>query len=128
MAGRAFAVTFESMEPSVAVVTVSGEVDMATAPDFEAALENAVREQDAAALLVDLTGVSFIDSTGLTALVHALERQRWSGGTLAIVSDDRRVATLLEVSRLDRVLRRFPTREAAVASLPGAEEPHGGAG
>ena len=94
---------------------------MASAPSFETALEDAVFEHSAAQLLVDLSRVTFIDSTGLTALIHALERQRWSGGTLAIVSDDSRVAGLLEVSRLDRVLLRYPTRNAALASFASSD-------
>jgi anti-sigma B factor antagonist len=112
-----FAVAIEWLDQSTAVVVVSGEVDMASGPAFERALEDAISERRTPRLLVDLSSVSFIDSTGLTALVRALERQRWAGGSLAIVSDDSRVAALLNVARLDRVLRRFPTRDAAVAAL-----------
>jgi anti-sigma B factor antagonist len=118
-----FAVAIERLGPSTAVVAVSGEVDMASARGFESALEDAVSERSTARLLVDLSRVTFIDSTGLTALIHALERQRWSGGTLALVSDDSRIAGLLEVSRLDRVLHRYPTRQAALAALGSSDSP-----
>ena len=101
--------------PSVVVVT--GDVDLGTAPDFEDALSRAVEERLGSGLVVDLSGVTFIDSTGLNSLVRALERQRLAGSTLALVSDDSRVAMMLEVTRLDRVLRRYRTREEALAAV-----------
>jgi anti-sigma B factor antagonist len=103
--------------PAAVVVVVNGDVDVATAPDFADELARAVSQHLGAGLVVDLTGVSFIDSTGLNALVHAFERQRLAGSLLALVSDDPRVTMMLEVTRLDRVLRTFPTREAALAAV-----------
>jgi anti-sigma B factor antagonist len=109
------------MGSSTVVVEVSGDVDMATAPEFEQELGRAVEDGLATALVVDLSRVEFIDSTGLNALVRAFERQRLAGSQLALVSDDSRVSMLLEVSRLDRLLRLCRTRaEALVAVGDGA--------
>jgi anti-sigma B factor antagonist len=112
-----FRVAIEQLDPSTASVIVSGAVDLATAAEFEDALAAAVEHRARTALLVDLTDMTFIDSTGLTALVRAFERQRLSGTALALVSDDARVAMILEVSRLDRILHRFPTRAQALEAL-----------
>jgi len=118
MTGHAarFAVGSEHLDDGTVVVNVSGEVDIGTAPDFEDALSRAVEDRLRSALVVDLTGVGFIDSTGLNALVRALERQRLAGSSLVLVSNDSRVAMMLEVTRLDRVLRRYKTRDEALAA------------
>jgi anti-sigma B factor antagonist len=99
------------------VVVVSGDVDLGTAPDFEDELARAVEGGLDGGLVIDLSGVSFIDSTGLNALVRAFERQRLAGEGLALVSDDSRVTMMLEVTRLDRVLRRYPTRAEALEAV-----------
>jgi anti-sigma B factor antagonist len=119
-----YSVGFEHPSASTVVVVVSGEVDLASAADFEDALAHAVHGQRVQTLIVDLTHVTFIDSTGLTALVRAFERQRWAGGELALVANDSRVTMMLEVSRLDRLLRRFDTRAEAIAGRRGDRE-HG---
>jgi anti-sigma B factor antagonist len=117
---RRFAVGTERDSGSFAtVVAVSGDVDLSTAPDFEDELSRAIETGLGGPLIVDLSDVTFIDSTGLNALVRAFERQRLAGSSLALVSDDSRVAMMLEVTRLDRVLRRFPTRGEAFASTRG---------
>jgi anti-sigma B factor antagonist len=112
-----FSVRTEHAGPSTVVVVVTGEVDIETAPTFERELAGVVEGGFPKALIVDLTAVTFIDSTGLTALVRAFERQRLAGNQLGIVSDDSRVAMMLEVSRLDRVLRTYRTCEEALASF-----------
>ena len=114
--GSRFSLTTEQVG-GVAVVSVTGDVDLGTAPDFERELTGAVGAQLGAGLVVDLSRIAFIDSTGLNALVHAFERQRLGGSSLALVSDDRRVAMMLEVTRLDRVLHRYATRDEALAAV-----------
>ena len=112
-----FSVRTEDDHSSATVVVVSGDVDLGTAPDFEDELARSVGEHLGSGLVIDLSGVTFIDSTGLNALVRAFERQRLAGESLALVSDDSRVAMMLEVTRLDRVLRRYATREEALAAV-----------
>lgn len=99
------------------VVTVSGEIDMATASLFEGRLSEAVEDGTGGAIVVDLSEVTFMDSTALNALVHCFERQRVRLQDFAVVASDSRVTTLLEVTRLDRVLKVFPSREAALAAV-----------
>ena len=107
----------EELDSSAALVVVSGDVDIGTAPDFEDELARSVEDHLGRGLVVDLTGVTFIDSTGLNALVRAFERQRLAGSSLALITSDTRVTMMLEVTRLDRVLRHYATREAALAAV-----------
>ena len=111
-----FSVRFDDSDASTAVVIVEGSVDLGTAADLDDALTDAFAKP-ADSMLVDLTSMSFIDSTGLNALVHAVERQRWSGRGFAIISDDPRLTIMLEITRLDQVFTRFPSREAAFEAL-----------
>jgi anti-sigma B factor antagonist len=112
-----FSVHTEEVDSSASIVVVSGDVDLGTAPDFEDELARAVEQHSGTGLVIDLAGVTFIDSTGLNSLVRAFERQRLLGSLLALVTDDPRVAMMLEVTRLDRVLRRYPTRDEALAAV-----------
>jgi anti-sigma B factor antagonist len=112
-----FSVDVEPVRAGVAAVVVKGEIDVSTALEFKHALVGAVRRNDALALIVDLTDVTFIDSSGLNALVQGFENQRRLSGGFAVVSDDSRLTTLLEITRLNRVLRAYPTREEAVAAM-----------
>lgn len=115
---RRFSVATERNDSSDnVVVVVAGDVDLGTAPDFEDELSRAVEQGLDGGLVIDLTAVSFIDSTGLNALVRAFERQRLAGESLALVSEDSRVTMMLEVTRLDRVLRCYPSRDEALAAV-----------
>jgi anti-anti-sigma factor len=113
-----FSVTTEPARAGVVAVVLGGEVDTATAPEVEHALIGAIRRNDAMVLIVDMTAVTFIDSSGLGALVRAFERNRQAGrGRVAIVSQDPHLTKLLEITGLERVLRRFDSRDEAIASL-----------
>ena len=96
------------------VVSVQGEVDISTV----GALDDALTVQldgGARSLVVDFRGVTFLDSTGLSALVRAHRRCTAAGGGLALVMDDAKLLRLLTISGLDRLLRSFPSLDAALA-------------
>jgi anti-sigma B factor antagonist len=112
-----FSIDMPSPVRGVAIVAVAGEIDVASSPAFEEALAAAVRDRDQAGVCVDLTDVTFMDSSGLSALVRAVERHKRLGSSLAVATSDSRITTLFEVSRLDHVLRLYPTRDAAVLGL-----------
>lgn len=115
MTGKSFAIHRTTVDGS-SVVTASGEIDLSSAAAFEAQLAGAV-EDTTHGIVVDLSAVTFMDSTALNALVHCFERQRRRLAGLSLVSADSRVTTLLEVTRLDRILEVFPTREEALARV-----------
>jgi anti-anti-sigma factor len=118
MRAPAFSVRTERVGPATSIVVVTGDVDLATAPEFEDELAHAVQGSlETPALVVDLSAVTFIGTAGLNALVRAFERQRMAGRPLALVSDDSRVAMILEVTRLEKVLKRYRTRDDAVLAV-----------
>jgi anti-sigma B factor antagonist len=108
--------TFEIAEKrvdGVSVVTVTGEIDVATAPDLKECLV-AQASDGVSAIVVDLSGVSFIDSTALGVLVGAFRRQEEAGGTLKLVVTEPRILKVLEITALTSVFPVFASVDEAV--------------
>jgi anti-sigma B factor antagonist len=105
-----------------AVVHVSGEVDVSGAAHLREALAAAVRS-GVGRLVVDLEGVTFVDSTGLGVLVAAKRTLDRRGGYLELVVSRPRVARVLRISGLDRVFVVHPSLHAAL--LPTQRAPSG---
>ncbi len=102
------------------VVAVSGEVDIYSAPQLDAVLSELIAAGQVA-LVVDLTEVGFLDSTGLGVLVKALKRCREANGSVAVVTQGERVLRVFAITGLDAVIPVHPTLAAAL-------EPAGGDG
>jgi anti-sigma B factor antagonist len=81
------------------VVKVAGEVDIETSPVLEERLRS-VLDQGHSSLVVDLAGVTFLDSTGLSVLIGGLRRCQGGGGELRLVSPRPNVRKVLEVTGL----------------------------
>jgi anti-sigma B factor antagonist len=86
------------------VIALSGELDLATAPELWAAMDTALAagRRD---LVLDLTELAFVDSTGLGVFVRAGKELRAAGGELTLRRPGERVAKLLEITRLQEVFR-----------------------
>jgi stage II sporulation protein AA (anti-sigma F factor antagonist) len=104
------------------VVELPPEVDLSNASEVLAGLLSAIN-RGGTHLIVDARAVRFMDSSGLNALVRARQRTEAMSGSLHVVAPSRRLRRLLEISRLDRVLRRVDSIEearACVANTTGA--------
>ena len=98
-----------------AVVAVTGELDVYTAPVLEESLGELV-ERGSPRLVVDLTEVTFMDSTGLGLLIKALKWTRELDGSLKIVANTDKVLKVFRVTGLDGVLSLHETRAEATGS------------
>jgi anti-sigma B factor antagonist len=94
-----------------AIVSASGEFDAFAAPDLRAALLQAA---DAEALVCDLSGVAFMDSTALGVVVGAFKRAREDGHELHVVLPAGTARRVFEITTLDRVLPIAPTLDDAL--------------
>jgi anti-sigma B factor antagonist len=99
-----------------AVLAVSGEVDVATAPRLRERLVGLVGE-GRTRIVVDLEKVDFIDSTGLGVLVGALKRVRTNEGDLALVCTGPRILKVFEITGLTKVFAIH--RSVDEATVPG---------
>ena len=99
----------------VPVVAAAGEIDVATAPPLRDRLQS-LASSGKATIVVDLLGVTFLDSTALGVLVGALKRCRESGGDLPLVVTEPRILKVFEITGLMGVFPIFSTVEEAVGS------------
>jgi anti-sigma B factor antagonist len=92
----------DRVEEGVPVVAVYGEIDVATAPELRESLHTVI-VRGTPTVVVDLLGVTFLDSTALGVLVGGLKRCRELGGEFHIVVADTRIRKIFEITGLDRV-------------------------
>ncbi|MGH3322323.1 MAG: STAS domain-containing protein [Streptosporangiaceae bacterium] len=96
------------------VVTVSGELDLSNAPGFRARLREALT-RGSHRVVVDLAGLQFIDSTGLSALIAADQLASHLGGRLCLAAPRGPVSRVLGITGLSRHFRIFPSVADATA-------------
>lgn len=85
------------------IVAVHGELDLATVPQLATALEDATAS-DAARIVIDLAGITFIDSTGLRCLIEASASSRSNGDRLRFANPQGVVERLLKLCGADTQL------------------------
>ena len=110
---RSFQLTEELLEPSVLVLTVFGELDIATAPELRTRLTTAL-EQGVTRLVIDLRALSFLDSVAVATLLQARARLGDEGRMGVVVDPDSYIRLILEVAGMPRCLDIVETREQAV--------------
>ncbi len=98
------------------VITVAGELDLYTAPRLKENLLAAL-EDDVLKIVVDMTGVHFIDSSALGVLIGGVKRLKPRGGRLVLVSVDENVNWILQITGLNSVFDIFTSREDALSNL-----------
>jgi anti-sigma B factor antagonist len=104
------------VSPGMGLIEVSGEVDIYTAPKFKEDMLGLI-DQGATELIVDLSEVTFVDSTALGVLIGGIKRMHAVDGRMALVVATRPVQKVLTITGLDRVFEIHKTREAALAHV-----------
>jgi anti-sigma B factor antagonist len=102
--------------PGATGVAVRGEVDAATAPILQDALDDAVRASDGPFAL-DLTGVGFLDSTGINVLLRVRALLGREERMLALVCPPGQVRRVLELAGIEDLFAIYSTREDAGRAL-----------
>jgi anti-sigma B factor antagonist len=98
---------------NTAVLECSGRLNMVSAPQFRETVASVV-QGGRPRIAVELSGVEFLDSSGLGALVGALKTARQAGGDLRIAAPSEQVTMVLKLSNIDKILRSYPDGDAAV--------------
>ena len=102
------------LDSGVAVVKVTGEVDVATCGVLRDGLLRVVSDENYRGLVVNLAGVNFIDSTGIGVLVGVWRRVRATEGSLALAMPSRQVQSILDATGLTKVLSIYNLEADAV--------------
>jgi anti-sigma B factor antagonist len=115
-AGVSLDVQTRKTDSGVTVVAPSGRLDVAGAPTLKAVIGDAVKEGPSR-LVIDMEGVSFVDSTGLGSVIAALKLVRGTRGDLRLAAPNQQVRVVLELTTLDRVFAYYPTVEDALTDF-----------
>lgn len=97
------------------VLTVSGELDLGSLAELDAAASSAISD-GAPVLLLDLSNLTFCDSTGLGLFVRLHKRMQARGGRLGLVNPQAGVLKVLKLTGLDSALHLYPDVDVALAS------------
>lgn len=97
------------------VLPLEGEIDLHVSPGIAASLK-AMTETKPPQLVVDLSRVNYIDSSGLAVLIEAMQNVTAYGGKFALAGLQEGVRPIFEIARLDQVFRIFPDVDAALAA------------
>lgn len=96
----------------VVELAITGRLNMVTGPRVREALERAIAD-NTPLIAVDLSGVVFLDSSGLGALIAGLKMARAAAGDLRLIRPTEQVALVLELTNMGSVLQSFDTVESA---------------
>ncbi len=106
------------------VVSLVGDLDLAGVPAFRAAAGQLVMEREPR-IVIDLTAVDLLDSSGMGVLLGFRRRVHRNGGEIRLVAPANHVSALLHKVDFHRVFALHPDLEQAVADPPEVEVPHG---
>ena len=99
-----------------AVIALSGEVDVYTSPRVKQEIVDLLNG-GTIKLLVDLSGVEYLDSTGLGVLIGGLKRAREREGDLKLLCDNPRILRIFEITGLTKIFEIHRTEAEAMEKL-----------
>jgi anti-sigma B factor antagonist len=102
-------------KPGAKVVVFSGEIDLESSPVAREILIKCFKNTGKAKIIVDLSEVSYIDSSGVASLVEALQAAKKTGGMFALAATSEPTRRVLELARLDKVFTMFDSVEEGLA-------------
>jgi anti-sigma B factor antagonist len=97
------------------LIALEGEIDLHRTPDVKRELEAAIAEKPAK-LMVDLSKVTYIDSSGLATLLEGMQGVEFYGGKFYLVALQETIRPIFETSKLDEVFRIVSSVDAAEAA------------
>jgi anti-sigma B factor antagonist len=113
--GQLLTVRVESAGPDAAVVSLTGELDLSTIPRIESQLFEQLRSHPG--VVVDLTQLSFIDSSGIGLLIKAFRAVDDGGKLHTVIAPGSQVERVFRLAGIDRALPLFVERTRALESL-----------
>ncbi|UYV12786.1 MAG: STAS domain-containing protein [Phycisphaera sp.] len=112
---QASGIDIREQQPGMMVVSLTGEVDIMRSPDLQTALQDAIgRIKGKGAVVVDLSGVTYMDSSGVATLVRGLQLSRKKDVGLVLCALQDRVRSIFEIARLDTVFPMAATIDEAI--------------
>jgi anti-sigma B factor antagonist len=108
-----FRIDDEPVDATTHLIRVEGEIDLFTAPEFKDRISAPI-DAGKPRVIVDLSDVTFIDSSSLGVLIGAHKRLKQRDGGLVIVCDDRAIVNTFKITGLDGVFEIVASRDDVV--------------
>jgi anti-sigma B factor antagonist len=102
--------------PSPSIFSPEGAIDLHVSPELRASLRAIIDDEKPERLVIDLSRVPYIDSSGIAVLIGAMQSLEHEGGVFLLAGAQDGVRMIFESARLDQYFRLFPDVEAAVAA------------
>ncbi|MEO1009234.1 MAG: STAS domain-containing protein [Planctomycetota bacterium] len=113
-------ISISSPRSGAVVVSPQGEVDLVRSPQLQTSLQDAMGKlSKGGSLIVDLSGVTYMDSSGVATLVQGLQLSRKKGVDLTLCALQDRVRSIFEIARLDTVFRMTGSLDEALSASAG---------
>src|SRR2546421_4408183 len=109
-----------TVEENLAVIALNGEVDVYTSPRLKQEMVDLLN-RGTVRLVVDLSAVQYLDSTGLGVLIGGLKRAREREGDLRLICDNPRILRIFEITGLTKIFDIYRNETDALAGLRGRE-------
>src|SRR5712675_2977187 len=97
------------------IFSPKGAIDLHVSPELRASLRAIIDDEKPKRLVVDLSRVPYLDSSGIAVLIGAMQSLEHEGGVFLLAGAQEGVRMIFESARLDQYFRLFPDVEAAVA-------------
>ena len=111
-----FEVSIDEHADDYSVVAIRGEMDLHTSPKVQGAIERASENNGVGAVVVDMSGVAFMDSTALSALVRSKDTLGKRDVSLRLAAPSDAVARIFAVTGFHDFFEVFDSREAAITA------------
>ncbi len=109
----------------VPVLDVTGEIDIYTTPQFKDAVSAAI-DEGKPSIVINMTQVSYMDSSGFGTLLSATKRLRPVEGGLYLTGCNEAISRMLQITRLNTIFGIYATEDEAVAAAHALAQPSGG--
>lgn len=109
-------ITEELRKNNVSILKLEGEVDVYTSPLLKEKIETLIKAKRPF-IVLDLKGLSYMDSTGLGIMLAELMRVRNNGGNMVLVSPQKIIQKILRITNTDVYLKIYQNYEEAIANL-----------
>jgi anti-sigma B factor antagonist len=106
-----------SIREGVAVIGLGGEVDVYTSPRLKQEMVDLLN-RGTTRLIIDLSAVEYLDSTGLGVLIGGLKRARERDGDLRLICDNLRILRIFEITGLTKIFDIHRSESEALAGVP----------
>jgi anti-sigma B factor antagonist len=97
----------------VSLVEIQGEINISTSPELKKRFDTI----KASKVIISMSNVDYVDSSGLATLVELLKKLKQKGGSLSLTQMSEKVKSLFEITKLDRLFGIYPSNEAALKNL-----------